>query len=237
MEQVVQLSDARQAPLSLEEQLARVLEAAREAVAVDRLHLWAIAPEGDRLLYVTGSGLSEKDRRSLSERPELSLADAGAMARAVRDKAALLVNGAESRPPQSRATYKALHAKSFLVVPLLARDRVLGLLVADNRYSDAPLVADRLRLLHTFALHLATAVDNASVRIELQASERNLAEAVEQQTATSEILRVISNSPTDVQPVFDAIARSALRLIGGHSAGVARRDDDTLHLAAMTATN
>ena len=82
MEQVVKLSDARQAPLSLEERLARVLEAAREAVAVDRLHLWAIAPEGDRLLYVTGSGLSEDDRRSLSERPELPLADAGAMARA-----------------------------------------------------------------------------------------------------------------------------------------------------------
>ncbi|MGH8694272.1 MAG: GAF domain-containing protein, partial [Burkholderiales bacterium] len=229
MERVVQLSDARQAPLSLEEQFARELEAAREAVAVDRLHLWAIAPEGDRLLYVTGSGLSEEDRHSLSERPELSLADGGAMAKAVREKAALLVEGSESRLPRLRAGFQALRAKSFLVVPLLARDRVLGLLVADNRYSDAPLVADRLRLLHTFALHLATAVDNARLLTELESRSRDLSKSLEQQTATSEILRVISSSPTDVQPVFDAIARSALRLIGGHSAGVARRADDTLH--------
>ncbi|MGQ0579452.1 MAG: GAF domain-containing protein [Betaproteobacteria bacterium] len=212
MEQVVHLSDSKRDPLSLEEQLTRVLEAAREAVTVDRLHLWALAPERDRLLYVTGSGLSEEDRRLLSKRPELPLADAGAMAKAVRDKAALLVNGAKSRPPQSRATYKALHANSFLAVPLLTRDRVLGLLVADNRYSDAPLLVDKLRLLHTFALHLATAVDNASVRGVLQASERNLAEAVEQQAATSEILRVISSSPNDLTAVFDSILSSATRL-------------------------
>jgi len=233
MEQVVQLSDARQAPLSLEEQLARVLEAAREAVAVDRLHLWAIAPQGDQLLYVTGSGLSEEDRRSLGERPELPLADAGAMARAVRDKAAILVNGAESRLPRLRAGFQALRANSFLVVPLLARDRVLGLLVADNRYSDAPLVADRLRLLHTFALHLATAVDNARLLTERESRSRDLSESLEQQTATSEILRVISSSPTDLQPVLDALVESAARLCDARDALIFRVHGDRLIVVAQ----
>src|SRR5262249_26117676 len=58
-------------------------------------------------------------------------------------------------------------------------------------------------------------------------------EALEQQTATSEILRVISRSPTDVQPVFDAIVRSASRLCGGEYAIVTRYDGQLLHLAAQ----
>ena len=59
------------------------------------------------------------------------------------------------------------------------------------------------------------------------------AEALEQQTATSEILRVISSSPTDVQPVFDTIVRSASRLCGGEYAIVTRFDGERLHLAAL----
>src|SRR5437660_2226092 len=60
-----------------------------------------------------------------------------------------------------------------------------------------------------------------------------LAEALEQQTATSEILRVISRSPTDVQPVFDIIASSALRLCDGVASFVFRHDSTLIHLAAV----
>ena len=73
MEQVIRLSDALREDVSLEEQLAHVLEAAREAVAVDRLHLWALAPDADKLLYVAGSGLSKEDRRSLGSDPRCTL--------------------------------------------------------------------------------------------------------------------------------------------------------------------
>src|ERR1700704_225849 len=62
--------------------------------------------------------------------------------------------------------------------------------------------------------------------------ETRLVELQEQQTATSEILRVISTSPTDVQPVFDAIAQSAMRLCNGNFCNVARYDGELLHLAA-----
>src|SRR5262249_28298925 len=57
-------------------------------------------------------------------------------------------------------------------------------------------------------------------------------EALEQQTATSEILRVISSSPTDVQPVFDTIARSVVRLCAGHFSMLYRFDGERLHIVA-----
>jgi GAF domain-containing protein len=63
------------------------------------------------------------------------------------------------------------------------------------------------------------------------------AEAREQQSATSEILRVISSSPTDVQPVFDAIVGQSLQLIGGFSAAVFRVVGEELHLVAYTSTS
>ena len=70
-----------------------------------------------------------------------------------------------------------------------------------------------------------------------QERDRALTEALEQQRATSEILRVISSSRNDVQPVFDAIVENARRLLGGLSAMATRLVDDTLHLAAFTTTD
>ena len=72
---------------------------------------------------------------------------------------------------------------------------------------------------------------------QLAESDRVRAEALEQQTATSEILRVISSSPTDVQPVFDAIAGNARRLLDGHSVSVSRLVGDELHLMAFSTTS
>jgi hypothetical protein len=66
----------------------------------------------------------------------------------------------------------------------------------------------------------------------LQEKDRALIEALEQQTATSEILRVISSSPTDAQPVFDAIVKSAVRLCGGLGSSVFRFDGELIHFVA-----
>jgi signal transduction histidine kinase len=76
------------------------------------------------------------------------------------------------------------------------------------------------------------AIENVRLFKELEARNRDLTEALEQQTAASEILRIISSSPTDVQPVFDTIAESAARLCGGMFGIVYRFDGERLHLAA-----
>ena len=69
MRQIFQMSAALRDKLPLGEQLSHVLDTARQVAAVDRLHLWAVSPDGDRLVYVTGSGLSDEDRTALGKGP------------------------------------------------------------------------------------------------------------------------------------------------------------------------
>ena len=73
-------------------------------------------------------------------------------------------------------------------------------------------------------------------RRSISGPSKDLKEAREQQAATAEILKVIASSPSDVQPVFEAIAASAKRLMGGHSAAVFRFIDGVTYLEAFTPT-
>jgi len=223
--------------LPLEQQLAHVLEAAREEVSVDRLHIWAASPQGDRLIHVAGSGESEEDKLSLGERREIPLAEAGAMTKAYRDGIPMVIDKTHPLAPQSRlrrpySEINALRTNSFVVIPITGRAGVLGLLVADNKYSRAPLPMKRLHLLPIFALHLATAVDETRLFTEFDGCERELAESLKQQAATSEILRVISCSPTDLQSVLDALAESAARLSGAEDGVIVRVDGDCYRVVA-----
>src|SRR5216683_1253653 len=77
-----------------------------------------------------------------------------------------------------------------------------------------------------------TQIMKAALLARVEALEKALANSLEQQTATSEILRVISSSPTDVQPVFDVIVERAVRLCGARFGCVYRYDGDVIHMVA-----
>ena len=126
---------------------------------------------------------------------------------------------------------RALGFRSVVTVPMLREDEAIGaILVArgePGRFGDA-----EVDLLRTFADQAVIAIENVRLFQELGARNRELTTALQQQTATSEILKVISSSPTAEKPVFDAIARSSVRLCDAIFGLVAVFDGQLLHLVS-----
>jgi GAF domain-containing protein len=134
--------------------------------------------------------------------------------------------------PRFREHARVRGFRSTVAVPMLRGEDVVGV-IAVTRERVGGFAPAEIAVLQTFADQAVIAVQNARLLSELQAKNANLTEALEQQTATGEILRVISGSPTDVQPVFDVIASSALRLCDGVASFVFRYDGALVHLAAF----
>ena len=116
--------------------------------------------------------------------------------------------------------------RTALAIPLLREGVPVGAIMI-RRTEVRPFSDNQIALLKTFADQAVIAIENVRLFKELEDRNRDLTEALEQQTATSDVLRVISSSPTDVQPVFDAIVKSATRLCDA-SFGTAHRFDDQL---------
>ena len=102
--------------------------------------------------------------------------------------------------------------RTFLVVPLRQQGELIGALNA-RRTEVRPFTPAQIKLLETFADQAVIAIENVRLFQELK-------ESLEQQTATSEILGVIASSPTDIQPVLDAVAENAARLCDADDAQI-----------------
>ena len=126
--------------------------------------------------------------------------------------------------------------RSALSVPMLRDGQPIGA-ISVFRAAARPFPEAQIELLKTFADQAVIAIENVRLFNELEARNRDLTEALEQQTATSEILRVISQSPTDVQPVFDTIVKSAVRLCEARFGAVFRLDGEPGALGCSPSTS
>src|SRR5262245_46381250 len=118
--------------------------------------------------------------------------------------------------------------RSELGVPLVRDGEVIGVIIV-GRTEVRPFTKRQIALVETFADQAVIAIENTRLFEEVQSRTRELQESLEYQMATSEVLGVISRSPTDAQPVFDAIAESARRLCDGHRSAVYRFDGTLIH--------
>src|SRR5215470_2697553 len=134
------------------------------------------------------------------------------------------VEADRSIPPEEIAVARARAYRSMVAVPLLRDARAVGSMTVTRR-APGLFSESEIELLKTFARQAVIAIENVRLFTELEGRNRDL-------TATGEILRVISQSPTDTQPVFDAIVESAVRLCDGIFGAVYRFDGELLHSAA-----
>jgi signal transduction histidine kinase len=139
--------------------------------------------------------------------------------RVLMERRSVQIPDASADPDYERLP--GLHTpRSLLGVPLLRPDGSVGVIVV-RRETPGGFSAQQVKLVEAFADQAAIALENVRLFNETK-------EALERQTATSDILKVIAGSPTDVQPVLDAIAQSAARVCGATDAHVYRVDGDLL---------
>ena len=121
--------------------------------------------------------------------------------------------------------------RSMLFIPLLSDRKPIGI-IAVTRVEPGPFVEHHVLLLQTFAAQAVIAIENVRLFDEVQAKTRDLSEALEQQTATSEVLAVISRSPSDLNPVLEAISDTAARLCGSEQTMFFRYDGAVFRILA-----
>jgi GAF domain-containing protein/anti-sigma regulatory factor (Ser/Thr protein kinase) len=135
--------------------------------------------------------------------------------------------------PEYQATeyQQAFGFRTILGVPLLRDGAVIGVFLV-NREKVKPFTDKQIELVTTFADQAVIAIENARLFEAEQQRTRELTESLEQQTATAEVLQVISNSPGDLEPVFAAMLEKAARICDAKFGNIYRWDGDALHLAA-----
>jgi len=155
--------------------------------------------------------------------------------RAMLDKKTIHIHDLLAEPldeyPLSQEYYQTSEQRTMLVTPLVRENEVIGSIML-RRQEVNPFTEKQITLLKIFADQAAIAIENVRLFNEIETRNREISEALEQQTATSEILKAIASSPTDIQPVLDVIAENAAKLSESDDALIDIEERSLLRVAA-----
>jgi GAF domain-containing protein len=147
-------------------------------------------------------------------------------ARVLFENAPVLIDDAESDPEYTFGSFqRRIGMRSMLGVPLMREGAAIGLLLIFRKRVQ-PFTKQHVDLATTFADQAVIAIENVRLFDEVQAKTRDLTESLQQQTATADVLKVISRSAFDLQTVLDTLVESAARLCEADMAAITRQNGD-----------
>jgi GAF domain-containing protein len=200
--------------------------------------LRAIAESATRLCEATDAHMSHVDGDVLrlnadtddaSLQREVPITRDRIAGQAILDRRTIHIHDLAAEPEEKYEVHRwrSLGFRTVLMAPLLREGTAIGTL-ALRRNEARPFTEKQIALLETFANQAVIAIENTRLFKEIQERNAELREALEHQTATSEVLGIISRSPTDVQPVLDAIVESAAKVCGIDDVVLRLRDGDIM---------
>jgi GAF domain-containing protein len=136
------------------------------------------------------------------------------------------------RDPRFVALVEAAGARTHLAVPMLKDNELVGA-ISIFRQDVCPFTSKQIELVQNFAAQAVIAIENARLLNELRQRTDDLSESLEQQTATSEVLKVISSTPNELKPVFDAMLANATRICEATFGNLVLIQDDIPKVVAM----
>jgi GAF domain-containing protein len=187
---------------------------------------------GDSYPIAATFGLSREQRDHMERYPPR--ADRGSVfGRALIEGRTIHIPDVLADPEFSRPQAPAvIGVRAILGVPLIREGVVVGILSV-IRTQPRTFTQKQIEMATTFADQAVIAIENVRLFDEVQARTRELTEALEQQTATSEVLQVISSSPGDLEQVFKAMLENAVRICGAEFGQLVRSEGDAFRAVAM----
>ena len=190
--------------------------------------------DGELIHFVAHHGFSDAGFRALDSAYPIPPGRTGVTSRAIMNcKVEQIADVLEDPDYGLTDLTNSIGVRSVTAVPMLKNNRAIGAIsVAASEPGLFP--ARQIALLQTFADQAVIAIENVRLFEEVQARTRDLGEALEQQTATSDVLKAISRSAFDLQPVLQTLVDSAVRLGGADMGAITLREGDTLRFKAGT---
>ncbi len=188
----------------------------------------------DGMIHV-GALDGEPGFERMAERYPLPLDDSSVPGRAMSSKHVIHLApmiGNPETPVSSVRFARDFGFNSLISAPMLRGDKVIGAIIA-ARGSSKPFQPKQIELIRSFAAQAVIAIENTRLLNELHQRTDDLTESLEQQTATSEVLSVISSSPGSLEPVFQVVLANATRICGAKFATIFLREGEALRSAAM----